>query len=69
MRRNLYHKPVPFTTRSRNPWRGLVSPDETAYRNIPDLHAFCKAHRLDYALIYKLAQWEIDDVHGWKRLE
>ena len=69
MRRKIYHEPVPFTTHPRNPWRGLISPDGTAYRNIPDLHAFCKAHQLEFALIYKLCQWEIDEVEEWVRVE
>ena len=35
--KRIYHKPVPYTQRSRNHWYGLISPDGTAYRSIPDL--------------------------------
>ncbi|MFL5692848.1 MAG: hypothetical protein ACJ795_13675 [Ktedonobacteraceae bacterium] len=67
MTRKFYHRPPPFTKRSRNTWQGLVSPEGTAYRRIPDLHNFCIAHKLNHDAVYKLVQWEVDDVEGWSR--
>jgi hypothetical protein len=69
MTRKIYHRPAPYTQHRRSPAYTLVSPDGTTYTRIPDLHAFCIAHKLNHDAVYKLVQGEVDDVEGWKRLE
>lgn len=64
------HPPYPAAIQAvAKTYHGFVAPDGTEYRNVYNLHRFCKEHGLDSSCMVKVDKGKLHRHRGWRKLQ
>jgi group I intron endonuclease len=58
----------PLPTPVTKTYEGFVAPDGTVYRDVTNLHQFCRLHGLDSSSMCKVYYGKLHKHRGWRRL-